>query len=185
MRDRYDSMYLRTLDELEQRVRSGTPYDVLRGTVSIRQLIADGGNSLALRCNRGRGLKLRFESLDDGCKPPEFEGHPLIFSMFNPDVSAFPKAQKKAYPLDAFLAMETISFKGTWFSLKKVLDFCAYVLGGIHMRDPETPEEHLLLELDNIARNIVGEGTPVLLILRGMVQVTLDGLAPLTVAVRL
>ena len=65
-----DQLFLATLDDLDTRLASRDPYEVLGIALLLRKLLLDGGASLVDQVNRQFRIGLAFEIMDDGPMPP-------------------------------------------------------------------------------------------------------------------
>ena len=56
-----DELFLRTLEDMENRLSASRPYDILQLSGLIRKLFLDGEASLVDQANKSRRAKIRFE----------------------------------------------------------------------------------------------------------------------------
>jgi hypothetical protein len=185
MPNRFDQLYLDTMDEVAARLAEPHSSNLLRCCLLIRQLVADGARSLALLCNADadRRLRLRFRTRTDRPLPAFLNAEDMLMHFSNPSLRDTPTDPALELKLDEFLAHRVLTYRGAKYSVKQVLDFCAYVLGGVHAGEPDGPGQESLLELHGVIQT---QGmSPSVLALRGTAELVHDSLAPLTVRIRL
>jgi hypothetical protein len=177
-----EQLYRGAIQETKGRLADPTPFNIVRTAGEVRRLLLDGANSLVDRVNRTRRIQFLFRAMKPE-RPPVTDG--LVLQLRNPHVDpTFPTSSSDYYKRDQFLALKYLEYRDQFFSVRELVLFCAHVLGGIHRGDPGTPEEKLLAELDDALTFPNTDGTaPSLVIVKAIVEVTLEGLDPLTRAI--
>ncbi len=165
-----DELFLRTLQDLSQKVNLGNEYDWLRASALVRQLLIDG-HPLVERVNRVYGLKLRFGVPDVSGAVDE---HTMVFMAGDTLLSVLPIRMVNR---DGFLAAPLIYIRGRWFTTAEIVGTVANALGGVHRGDPSTGSQEELTAL-NAAIQVLGGGAATAQI-RGIGHMTIRGLKPL------
>lgn len=169
--DSATQLFLDSLADLRKK-STGTSYELLRASAILRQLFLDQ-EPLVHRVNRLFRVRVEFETIDTTLRPPI---RPEI-EWQNLDASMFPRAQTQRLSLKELLAAQLLSFKGAEYTVRDVIRAAAHVKGGVHARSPLNEHESNLLDLDKALKlDGIGASTAAL---RGIIQVTLRGLAPL------
>jgi hypothetical protein len=139
-----DEMFLKTLDELEQRLRVGAPeYDVLMSAASLRKLLLDG-EPLVHRVNRERRLRIRFRANCGGPPAHVIEDHPTYWSIhdgFDPETGHSRSRAPSELRLEEMLRCVVMLVDGENMSVHDLIDFCAHIEGAVHVGKPKTPKE--------------------------------------------
>jgi len=187
-------LFLKTLDELESRIKSKDTYDILMSAGLLRKLILDGKNSLATQVKKP-GERLTFNV---NYKEPLHIRKPVVFKErdlntykwlieegINPD-----KADKtrdynpQSLDLDKFLKYVVIFVSGKEITIKELIRHLANKEGAIHkQRRPLIS----LNEAKNILLRELGEAIKVKNIpagistLKGIGEVVLNSLRALDI----
>jgi hypothetical protein len=165
-----DELFLRTIQDLSQKVNVGDEYDWLRASALVRQLLIDG-HPLVGRVNRVYGLKLRFEVPDASDAVDE---HTMVFMAGDTLLGVLPM---RTVNRDGFLAAPLIYVRGRWFTTREIVDTVANALGGVHKGDLTAGSQQELSAL-NAAIQVLGGGAATAQI-RGIGHMTIRGLKPL------
>jgi len=153
-----ETLFLRTLVDLQERANSSDAYEVLGISALLRKLLLDGG-PLVDQVNRKYGLKLEYEI----CKssgPPAGLPPPAIYSVedgLDPD-TAPPFLPRIRVKRDQLLKQVLLVTGGHEHSLRDVVLFAANVMGGVHAGSPQDEKEQAL---DQIASMFALGGYPV------------------------
>ena len=181
-----DELFCKTIDDIQSVVENPTSYEILRSTALLRQLLLDG-NRLVDVVNRQRRLRLRF-TIADGWEHPVARmmrsmnpAFLAILDNFQPDAQ-FPNTNVRDLTRDQLLSYDVMLINGRNYTVANIISHCANVVGGVHIGEPRTPEEH---ELTSIQETIeVGGFSVNLRQLLPVLRVVLDGLRPLYDAIR-
>ena len=176
-----ESLFLRTVADLEQRTRSNDSYEVLRSSLMIRQLLLDGGNSLLDQVNRTLRLPR-----------PVFRVHPAGTLPLPPEVLATithlvpdgidPESCPNAPGIvdldrDRFFKVSVGSVRGEVLTVHAVVDYSAHVLGGVHSGTPGADAKAAALAELSRGLRIVGVD-PSLAILRPIGRIVVRAMQP-------
>jgi hypothetical protein len=176
-----ETLFLRTVADLEQRTRMNDSYEVLRSSLLIRQLLLDGGISLLDQVNRTLRLPR-----------PVFRVHPAGTPPLPPEVlkttthlvpdGIDPEACSNAPGIveldrDRFLQVPVGSVRGEVLTVHTVVDYSAHALGGVHAGTPSNDEKaRALAELSG--RLQVVSLDPSLAILRPIGRIVVRAMQP-------
>jgi len=176
-----DQLFIDTLSDLEDRVKSPAPYTILGISALVRKLLLDG-MPLVDQANRSRRLKIRFHiGLLRGFPPgiPE----PVFYSIqdgFDPD-TAPPGTGTTSVSKDGFLAATVLKVRGKPLSVRDLISFEANVKGGVHAGKPRDEADLVLQEMGKLFE--IGGYRASLRQLQAIGRVTLKGLEELRRAV--
>ena len=176
-----DTLFLRTLSDIEQRLSGRDPYEILLIAGLVRKLFLDD-HPLVEQVNVKHRLKLTFEinapsSLLERLPPPTLW---TIQDGLDPDTSPFP--QRTMVTRDQFFKTVVTIVNQHEYSIREVVLFEANVVGAVHAGAPKKDKEHALHEVD---RHIsVGGYASSLRQLLAIARVVLRALAPLRDAVK-
>jgi hypothetical protein len=137
------SLFDKTLDELEQKTKANNEYDILMTTSLLRKLLIDGNNSLVCQINKnGKKLKFTINKRDPL--------HKRFSSIFNPnDISNYywfsadgldPETTDQNHPsynpqelnFDEFLQYVVIFAKGQEITIRDLIKHLSDKEGGVH-----------------------------------------------------
>jgi hypothetical protein len=181
-----DELFLRTLDDLEQRTLTNDEYEILMSALLLRKLLLDG-TPLIDRVNTIQRLKIRFPM--NGESPYERAVHelkPTYWSLedgIDPNVNQPPGLSAPiSATRDQLLARRVMFVRGSWVTVRDLIDQLAHIEGAVHCSKPEDEREELLQE---VARQVYVGGLPAgIRQVRSIGRVVLHGLAPLRRAVK-
>jgi len=181
MKSEVDYLFLRTLDDLAEKVKSSDPYDLLAISAILRKLLLDG-DPLVHQVNKIRRIKLFF-----------FIGLPPDFSSQIPKISNWsiqdgfdPETGRPGRPtatvtMDGLLSAKILMLNRKIFTVRDIIKFEANIKGGIHAGQPKEQSEY---EIDYAAKYISMFGERFSLHqMRSMGRVVLQGLSPLKEAI--
>lgn len=180
-----DDLYLRLVEELQRVVETpGDDFDLLQTSAHLRKLLLDE-DPLAHQVNRERRLRLRFvASAEDAYTRLVLEDGPSFWAWmdgFSPRLAVRAK-ETETLTIDQLLAKRAALVAGHDVSVKDVILQVAHVSGGVHAGTPRTELEHRLAEASQALR--VGGVSSISRTLRGIADVVVGGLEPLTDQVR-
>jgi hypothetical protein len=181
-----DALFLRTLDDLEQRIVATDEYEVLLAAALLRKLLLDS-HPLVDQVNAAHRLKLRFRingptayeemilrdgavflSLEDAIDP-ELDHPPGLMSPI--------EATR-----DQLLARRVMVLNGESITVHHLIDHLAHIEGAVHKSDPREQRE---LVLSQAARELFIGGLPAgVRQIQAIARVVLRGLQPLRNALR-
>ncbi len=165
-----DELFLRTIDDLSKKINLGTPYDWLRGSALVRQLLIDG-YPLVDRVNHDPRLTLVFDVPDASGAVDE---HTLALLAGDALLGVHPR---RTVDRKGFLATPLIYVKGRWYTVHEIVDTVAHALGGVHKGDPKGDSQNELAAL-NASVEVLGGGAATTQI-RGIGHITIVGVKPL------
>ena len=176
-----ETLFLRTLDDIESRMSQTDPYEILLIAGLIRKLFLDD-HPLVDRVNKSHRIKLLFESTETG--DPRQEATPPSFwtvqDGIDPD-TALPFKKRQSLTRDQFFQLLVTIVDGHGYTIREIVLFEANVVGAVHAGSPKTDKESALHKIDtNIS---VGGYASSLRQLLAIARVCLKTLAPLRKAV--
>ena len=168
--------YHRQVDEVQKREAMGDYYDLMMAAGLLRHLLLDDV-PLIHRANREYRFKLKFLIA-------RTEGHHLP-GPENIDIrGVHPGPEPYLYPVESVREKELLSAycmtaHDERYTVLDILQSCAYVRGGVHLRDQLSNRDQILFSIDFLAPGLGGTKE----LLAGIIDVVLAGLQPLTDAI--
>lgn len=173
-----EKFFLATIVDVDSKILSGTPYELIRAAGLLRQLLLDG-SPLAIVVNRKHKVRLTFHASTDKVIPPKISASVLMW--FSPDVGLGLPTAPEPIALQRFLSQPILMRDEKCLAtIHDLIDMCSHVKGGIHLGNPKSSGEHALLNWDEAFKE--GGGVPSLRALAGTCRVALLGFHPLVVA---
>lgn len=166
-------LFIEILNDLEFKINSKDQYQILKASELIRSLMFDASGSLIDKINKDYSLKILFEYKDIS----ELLNHPLykdvdvffigqgLYPPFSNPNSKIIKTKK-----DDFLKAIIVISDGKRYSVKDILNFSLYKLGGTHHEEPKSDDDKRIAELNgyslmainSILYQIIGIGNVVI-----------------------
>ena len=144
MSTQQEHLYLKSIDELKDRISSHNPFDILSASANIRELFLDDP-PLADLANEQLTSNFTF----DVCLPaPESPGlsEPAVFSLqeeLDPDTSR-PGWLTTRLPRDQFLKIVLVNINGEKYIIRDVVVSCVTIMGDVHSGSPQWEKEKVL-----------------------------------------
>lgn len=174
----HSRLLLRTLEDLEKRISSEDPYELLGASVLIRKLFLDG-NALVDQVNRVDHTRIRFLAIQEPIVPPGYPRPAMYFAQdgidpedpppFSPPPAEMTRAQ--------FFSMVVMSLGDKEYSIGDVIRFEANVMGGVHAGSPVDEKEKALAEISGFLSG--GGYSPSLRQLKAVGRIIIRALQPL------
>lgn len=176
-----DTLFLKTLEDIERRMTLNEPYELLLIAGLLRKLLMDD-HPLIDQVNKTRKQKIIFEvgvsrPLPEGLTAPAFWTQQ---DGFDPD-TAPPFVQRKQASRDEFLKAVVIRAGTHEYTVRDVIAFEANVAGAVHAGAAKTEKEVALKEVEKMFA--VGGHASALRQLLAIARVTLKALNPLRGAI--
>jgi len=176
-----EQLFVNTLVDLENRINSSDPYEILGASALLRKLFLDDF-PLVDQVNRKYKLKISFViglNLDyqDDIPKPIFTS---IQDAFDPD-SVSPVYPRKTVNRDQLFKAVLSTINGQEYSLKDIVLFEANVMGGVHAGTPKSEKENVLKLIGDTLS--IGGYSSSLRQLKAVGKVVLKGLKDLRQAV--
>jgi hypothetical protein len=182
-----DELYVRTLEDVTRIAeRPRDEFDLLLASAHLRKLLVDE-DPLVHQVNRERRLKLWFEpSAEDAYTVEVMKDDPIFYSPmdgFSPrlDVSPFP-VTKETINLPRLLERRVAYVHGQDYSVRDLILQVANVEGGVHAGTPRSEVQKMLATA--FPDMLVGGASWAVRCIRGIADVVVLGLEPLTARVR-
>jgi len=168
------------MDDLRSCVVSRDRYHIARGAGLVRKLLFDGANTLTHQVNRKHRLKIHFSAKGGVGRWPEDLPKPTFHISF---ISGrdWPWGPPQLLSMDQFLGLRICSLQQMQFSVRDMLDYAAYVLGGVHAGTPKDLTQEKLAELNRSVR--IGQHPAIYDFVATAGDITHEGLSPLYLAV--
>jgi len=178
MLTKQEQLYLKTLDDLNNRIVSRDPYEILGASALIRKLFFDD-HPLVEQVNQHYKLKFVFNVCFLPAWPPGVP-EPNIYCIqdgLDPDTSGqgWPTHQLGR---DQFFKIIVLVIDGKKYTIKDVVLFEANIMGGVHAGTPKSEKDKILKTL-NDQLFINGYATS-LRQLKAIGRVIIKALVPLT-----
>lgn len=170
-------LFLETLVDLERQLASRKPYDLLRASALLRQLLLES-HPLVDQANRELRVKVRYAVIP--YDPPPF---PLNIHISPAVVTDdFPNGPSRELVVrSAFLAAVLGQMNGEKITTQAVILHAAHVLGGVHIDRPENADAQVLVALNRAFS--LGGTDPTLQLIAAIGRGVLKALQPLRDAV--
>jgi hypothetical protein len=174
-------LYRLQINELAQRLGSGTPHDLYKASAILRQFFLDGGQSLVHLVNRDHHIKLSYHIAS---LPPNPDRRWQALYRW---CSLIPSPHRGSHEERVFvqategvlMATACVVINDCAFTIRDMIKTAAHVMGGIHAGAPD--EKQLLIVKTEFAS--CGTHPQIVGSLREIVVVVLAGLSPLTAAI--
>ena len=171
-------LYLKTIEDLGNRIGSNDPYEILGASALIRKLFLDN-QPLVDQANRQYKLKIAFNVCLPTPNPPGLP-EPALFSIqdgLDPNTSRLGKSISQL-KRDQFFKIVVLIINGKKYTIKDVILFEANIMGGVHAGSPKKEKEEVLKSLND--KLSIGGYTSSLRQVQAIGRVILTSLAPLT-----
>jgi hypothetical protein len=180
-----ETLFLRTLDDIEGRIKSPDPYEVLGMSALIRKLFLDD-NPLVDQVNRTHRQKIRFTICDPNSAYTQMvlSDKPAFYSVqdgLDPNTARPGKAIVEV-GRDQFFGTMVLMINAKPYSVREIILFEANVMGGVHAGSPRTDKDKALSEMDRLFR--VGGSRAGLRQLQSISRVILRALQPLVADIK-
>jgi len=176
-----DQLFIRTLEDLESRLKSHDEYEILMIAGLLRKLLLDS-NPLMDQVNRKKGLKIKFIINDR--LPPSEEPIPIFWSIedgFDPNTCPPQLCMPIEVNKDQILKRPVLMYESHIITVKELISHTAHVQGAVHTGMPKGQKDEALKELTEILG--IGGLPAGLRLLRAISRVVLNSLEPLKVLI--
>lgn len=176
-----EALFLRTLEDIERRLRETDPYEILFIAALIRKLFLDDF-PLVDQVNRIHKIKLAFVTTVPLELPKDAPA--LTFWTLQDGLdphTAIANKQQYITNRDQFFQTVVTIVNDHRYSIREIVLFEANVMGAVHSGSPKTDKEHALKRVDSTIA--VGGYASSLRQLQAIARVVLKALSPLRVAV--
>jgi hypothetical protein len=176
-----DTLFLRTLDDIEARLSQRDPYEILLIAGPLRKLFLDD-HPLVDRVNKNHRAKLSFETTVSS-DPRQESPAPTFWSVqdgIDPD-TAPPFKKRQVLTRDQFFQSLVAIVGGHSYTIRDIVLFEANVVGAVHAGAPKTDKESALHQIDSQI-SVGGYGSALRQLL-AIARVCLKTLSPLRQAV--
>lgn len=178
MQSQFKQLFLKTISDLENKISSKDPYEILGASALIRKLFLDD-HPLVDRINREYKLKILFHV----CIPkPDPPGSPKPIVTFvrdgiDPSNIIYPGMIVSKLTRDKFFKVVVLTISGKEYTIKDVILFEANIMGGVHAGTPKSEKEKVLKALNDLLS--IGGYAASLKQLQSIGRVILKALIPL------
>ena len=181
-----ERLLLRTLEDMEAKMKAPDLYEVLGLSALIRKLFLDD-NPLVDQVNRTFRQKIKFRISDPHSPYTEkvLSMKPSFYSVqdgLDPDTERPGKAAIEVNR-DQFFGTMVLMIEGKPYSVREIILFEANVMGGVHAGSPRTDKDKVLATINEMYR--VGGSRAGLRQLQSISRVILKALQPLRDAVQI
>ena len=172
-----DQLFLRTLEDLEARLKSRDWYEILHISVLLRRLVLDQ-NPLMDQVNRERRQRIKFTVNDRPFPPPgPIPDFHSVEDGFDPDTSVPHLRKPIEVSKGGLLSRPLIIYEGHTYTVKELIQHTAYVRGVLHTGEPKNQKQIALQECRQIWE--IGGLEAGLRLLQTIGRVVRKGLEPL------
>lgn len=182
-----DRLFLRLVEELSRTANGDAQddFELLQASAHLRKLLLDD-DPLMHQVNRERRVKITFRAAkEDDYVALVLSDRPSFWAWmdgFSPRMALRPNASVETLKLDRLLAKRAAVIANHDVSVRDVILQIANVSGGVHFGVPRTDVQRRMAETSEFIQ--VGGVSSVARTLRGVADVVIDGLEPLTAKVR-
>ena len=177
-----ETLFIRTLEDMECRLTATDPYEILLIAGLIRKLFLDD-HPLVDQVNKKHRVKLCFE-ITVPINKPENESWPTFWTVqdgLDPD-TAPPFKQRHNATRDQFFQTVVTVLNSHAYTVREIILFEANVVGAVHAGSTKTDKETVLKQFDS--EIFVGGYGSSLRQLLAIARVVLKSLAPLRKAMQ-
>lgn len=172
-------LFINSLEDLESKINSKNEYQILKSTEILRTLLFDSSGPLVDKINKEFkiDIKFRYKVVGENLDNPLFKNLVTFIcgDGFYPPNSR-PNIKITETKKDQFFKALVIFHNQNFYTVKDVLDFSLYKLGGTHHEDPKTDKEKIFSELNNL---YVANGNSIIFQCKSIGEVVLEGLKEL------
>ncbi len=175
-----DILFIKTLEDIENKLKSQDAYDILMIAGLLRKLLLDG-YPLMDKVNERRRIKVRFLINDRPINPLMKEA--TFWSIqedFDPNTARL--AEIKEVDRNSMLKKVVMKSNDTWFTVADLVKFLSNVEGSVHAGEPKEDKEFILQEIGRQLQ--IGGINPIIRSIMSISRVTLKGLEPLRRAIK-
>lgn len=172
-----ETLFIRTLNDLNSRIGSNDPYKILGASALIRKLLLDD-NPLVDQVNRIYHIKINFEITESqispyGLAPPSFL---TVQDGIDPDTTISGMTKKTVNRDNLFKTVLTI-VNNQKYTLREIVLFEANIMGAVHAGSPKNDKEKALKQINDTIS--VGGYDSSLRQLKAIGRVIIKALSPL------
>lgn len=187
--DHIDKLFLKTLEDIENRITSEDSYELLGASALLRKLLFDD-YPLVDQVNRTRKFKIHFEiacqDYSEYLSQLEELGIPEPMFYIVPeglDCSPYPRRTVKR---DQFFRTVVLSISGRRYTVRDIVVLLANVMGGVHAGSPRNDREKTIFPNVNHDKYVseFGSHPGPLYLLRSIGRVVLRALQPLRESIK-
>jgi len=178
-----DQLFVETMFDLDKRLASNVPYEVLGIAALVRKLIVDAPPLVSAINTKERQLKIRYEVgivPDSGWNQQHFLADRLVYGFLLDKL--LPEINNSAAPpivlsKDGFLKLEVLKVRNTCYSILDIVRHCAHSAGAVHFDKEPVDANKALREINEffIIDNIGG----IFRLLKPIGYVVIEALRPL------
>ncbi|EKD86313.1 MAG: hypothetical protein ACD_37C00360G0001 [uncultured bacterium] len=176
-----NTLFVKTLEDIENRMKSKDGYEILLISGLLRKLLLDG-TPLIHQVNKDRKLKIRFNVNDR--MPPTGDPSLIFWAMedgFDPDTSVPHLSKPIETDLDEMLKKQIMIINGESITVQDLIKFLSNVSGAVHAGKAKNKKE---LVLEGVQKTLGIGGLPAgIRSILSISRVTIKGLEPLRVAI--
>jgi hypothetical protein len=182
MSTQQEQLYLKTIDDLNNRISSHDPFDILSASVKIRKLFLDDRPLVDLVSEQYTS-NFTF----DVCLPtPDPSGlpEPAVFSIqeeLDPDTSR-PGQLTSQLARDQFLKIVLININGTTYTIKDVVLSGVTSMGAVHSGSAKSEKEKVLKAVND--QTPIGGYASSLRQIQAIGRIMIKALTPLTLHIQ-
>jgi hypothetical protein len=182
MSTQQEQLYLKTIDDLNNRISSNDPFDILSASGIIRELFLDDQPLVDL-ANEQYKSNFTFDVCLSSPDPPGFPA-PVVFSIqegLDPDTSESGKLTFKL-AREQFLKVVLMVVGGRTYSIKDVVLSGATIMGAVHSGSAKSEKEKVLKAVND--QMPIGGYASSLRQLQAIGRVIIKALTPLTLHIQ-
>ena len=169
------NLLIDTLADIENRLTSNDPYEILIISDLLRKLLLDDFPLLD-QVNRHYHIKTFFNIISPNDVLVEKAEYYLLADGLDPD-TAFRPGRKQSITRDQFLKITVLAIRGKRYTIRDLILFEANIMGGVHAGTSKTLKAEALQEINSIYE--IGGLRGSLLQLKAIARVVLKALEPL------
>lgn len=176
-----DFLFIKTLEDIEKKMKSKDGYEIFMISGLLRKLLLDD-NPLIHQVNQNRKLKISFIVNDR--QPPVGENSLVFWSMedgFDPNTSVPHLVKPLEVNIDQLLKRQIMIINGEIITVSNLIKFLTNVQGGVHAGKPKNKKEVALHEIQKYL-GIGGLPAGIRSVL-SISRVVIKGLEPLRTAI--
>ncbi len=182
MSTQQEDLYLKTIDDLKNRISSHNPFDILSASANIRELFFDDPPLVEL-ASKPYTSNFTFAVCLPAPEPPGLS-EPATFSIqeeLDPDTSR-PGWPTTRLPREQFLKIDLVNINGKKYSIRDVVVSCVTIMGRVHSGSAQWEKEKVLRAVND---QMPGGGfASSLRQIQAIGRVIIKSLAPLTLHIQ-
>ncbi|MBL0273297.1 MAG: hypothetical protein IPQ06_09540 [Chitinophagaceae bacterium] len=173
----HEELFLKTIDDLRNKVASDDDYNLVRAAGLCRHLLTDSGKPLVKILDRKYGVKIEFTVASLSMVGLQMANLSMVWTTISPNHLSDPVK----VGLKDFLAIQFLRIENHIYSVKDVIRAASHCMGGIHSGVPKDEKEKALHDIEP---RVVGGHKTTHHAITSICNVVISAMEPLEAAIK-